>query len=415
MGVSGALEQYRQYDRRVWTIFTSDLIVSIGFSMVMPFLALYLHGQLGVSMSLVGLVYLCGAVMAALGSLIGGELADRLGRRRVMLFSVGTRAIAFTLVAISVAMGHGFLVISALVVMSWFLGSLFEPAANAMIADIVPSGKRLEAYGLIRVGANIGWALGPMIGGFLAAYSYASLFGLTAICGSISFFLILLFISESFSGREASSGFSIKDIAYVRKDRTFLYFCITSLILFILVSQMSSTYSVYAQGTVGMTETQIGYLYSINGAMVALLQIPMARFLSTRKLFLALTMGSLVYMVGYMTAGFAGGFILLGVCMVLITLGELIVSPTLTNLVAILSPEKERGRYMGVFSLFTATGWSLGPAIGGVLLDNIVDPVLLWGAISSIGLISAWGYTLLGRKVKGNYCNDVKGSNEGKC
>jgi len=149
-----------------------------------------------------------------------------------------------------------------------------------------------------------------------------------------------------------------------------------------------------------MSETQIGYLYAINGAMVALLQIPMARFLSARKLFSVLTIGSLVYVMGYLLAGFAGGFTLLAVCMIVVTLGELIASPTLTNLVANLSPEKERGRYMGIFSLFTATGWSLGPAVGGILLDNIIEPMLLWGTLSTIGLVSAVGYALLGRKIR---------------
>lgn len=54
---------------------------------------------------------------------------------------------------------------------------------------------------------------------------------------------------------------------------------------------------------------------------------------------------------------------------------------------------------MGVFSFFTATGWSLGPAVGGVLLDTISNPIVLWGAISSIGLVSAAGYALLGKRI----------------
>ena len=395
----GAFEEYRQYDRRIWILFVSDLIVAIGFSVVMPFLAIYLHSGLGVPMSLVGVIYLVGALMAALGSVVGGELADKLGRRRVMLFSVGTRAVAFFFVAIAVAGGYGFVLISVLVIVSWFFGSLFEPAANAMIADLVPPGKRLEAYGLLRVGVNIGWAAGPMIGGLLAAYSYASLFMLTAVCGTVSFFLISLYISESLHRTESISGFNLKDIASVGKDRTFLYFCITSFVLFILVSQMSSTYSVFAKSSVGVGETQIGYLYSINGAMVALFQIPIARLLSSHRMSRALTIGSLVYVLGYFVAGFAGGLVILAICMVTITLGELIVSPSAMNMVANLSPERERGRYMGVFSFFTATGWSLGPAVGGVLLDNIADPIILWGAISSIGLVSAVGYAIMGRRI----------------
>lgn len=69
------------------------------------------------------------------------------------------------------------------------------------------------------------------------------------------------------------------------------------------------------------------------------------------------------------------------------------------NMVANLSPEKERGRYMGVFSFFTATGWSLGPAIGGLLLDSIAEPIILWSSISTIGLVSAVGYAMLKRKL----------------
>jgi MFS family permease len=399
VGRLGAVDQYREYDRRIWILFTSDLIVAIGFSVVMPFLAIYLHDGLGVPMSIVGTIYLVGALMAALGSIIGGELSDRLGRRRVMLFSIGMRAIAFFLVALSVAAGHGFIIISFLVIISWFFGSLFEPSANAMIADLVQPGRRLEAYGLLRVGVNIGWALGPMIGGFLAAYSYSSLFMLTAICSSASFVMIFFWLSESMRVKKPTTGFSLKDITSVRRDRTFLYFCITSFILWILISQMSSTYSVFAKSTVGLAETQIGYLYSINGAMVAILQIPIARLLSTRKMTRTLIMGSLLYVVGYFIAGLAGGFILLAICMITITLGELVVSPTSMNMVANLSPEKERGRYMGVFSFFTATGWSLGPAVGGLLLDSIAEPIILWSAISTIGLVSAVGYAMLGRKL----------------
>jgi MFS family permease len=211
--------------------------------------------------------------------------------------------------------------------------------------------------------------------------------------------MIFFWISESMHGKKPTAGFSLKDIASVRSDRTFLYFCITSFILWILISQMSSTYSVFAKSTVGLGETQIGYLYSINGAMVAIFQIPIARLLSTRKMTRTLILGSLLYVVGYFIAGLAGGFALLAICMITITLGELVVSPTSMNMVANLSPEKERGRYMGVFSFFTATGWSLGPAIGGLLLDSIVEPIILWSAISTIGLVSAVGYAMLGRKM----------------
>lgn len=396
----GVLDRFKSsfesYDRRVWVLFISQLIVAIGFSVVMPFLAIYLHDRLGVAMSLVGAVFLVGAVMAALGQLIGGTLADRWGRRRVMVVSVSSRGAAFVLVSIAIAGAEGFLLISILVIISFFLGSMFDPAANAMIADVVEKGKRLEAFGLLRVGTNIGWALGPMLGGFLAAISYSTLFLLTAFTSGVSAVLIFLMISESLR-KEAVDTVLGKGFASVFKNRNFTLLCITTFILFIVVSQMSSTLSVFANQAIGLMEVEIGYLYSINGAMVAIFQVPLARFLGRYKISRVLTMGAIIYTIGYFLVGLAPAFFFLAICMIIITTGELIVSPSSMNLVANLSPESERGKYMGTFGLSLASGWSMGPFVGGLLIDTMIDvPVLLWGVISIFGLVAAVGYTILG-------------------
>ena len=82
--------------------------------------------------------------------------------------------------------------------------------------------------------------------------------------------------------------------------------------------------------------------------------------------------------------------------MVVITLGEIITSPSSMNLVANLSPENERGRYMGIFGLFTSTGWSLGPFVGGILYDAFkMEPFLLWGGVAIFAILSAIGYFAL--------------------
>ncbi|MFP4545474.1 MAG: MDR family MFS transporter [Methanomassiliicoccales archaeon] len=400
MGISEAVSHYKEFDRRIWVLFFSQLTVATGFSVVLPFLAIYFHEGMGVPMSLVGTVFLVGASMVALGSVIGGEVSDRVGRRKVMLLAIGSRAVAFTLVALVIMTDPNFLAISALVVVSWLVGSLYEPAANAMIADVVEPGKRMETFGFLRVGANIGWGLGPMLGGFLAAASYSSLFLLTAVTCAISAVMVALWINESIGGTSVKARFTLSDLASVRKDRVFTLFCLTSLVLFLAISQMSSTFSVFAKGTVGLAEVQIGYLYSINGGMVALLQIPAARAMSRFRITRMLILGALVYAGGYFLVGFAEGFALLAMCMITITAAEIMVSPSSMNLVANLSPDESRGRYMGVFTFFTASGWAAGPFIGGLLIDGLVGlPVLLWGLVACFGILGAMGYTLLGRRM----------------
>lgn len=398
--LGGTFDQFRSFDRRVWVLFASQLIAATGFSVVMPFLAIYFHDRLGIPMSLVGAVFLSLALMAALGQLTGGLLADRFGRRKVMLLSVSARAVIFILVSVAVAGSHGFVAISALVVVSFLLGSMFEPAANAMVADVVEPGRRLEAFAFLRIGGNIGWAVGPMLGGFLAAVSYSSLFLLTAVTGAMSATLIYLWIAESMHRESMGGGLRIRQLFSLRKDTNFTIFCLASFIMFIVVSQMSSTLSVFSNQEVGLPEVQIGYLYSINGLMVVLFQFPVARSLNRLRMSHALVMGAVVYSLGYFLVGFAPAFIFLAICMMVITTGELIVSPSSMNLVAKLSPENERGRYMGVFGLSTAVGWSLGPFIGGVLIDTIVEfPILLWGIIALFGMMAATVYAALGHRM----------------
>ncbi len=391
---------FREYDRRVWILFIGRVVAVAGYSVVFPFLAIYLHDMRGVSMSVVGLIFLASSGMGSMGQIVGGEIADRIGRKSAMVLSVGPRAAIFVAISIVIATGTDYLVIAALVISSSFLGNMFEPASNAMIADIVAPGRRLEAYGLLRIGANVGFAFGPMIGGFLAAFSYSSLFLLTAFTSATTAIVIMLWVEESIRKAGSRAGFSLRDLARIRKNRQFILFCAVSFVLFLTVAQMSTTFSVFSTGVVGVSEIEIGYLFSINGILVVLLQLPMARYISRFRMSAVLAAGALMYAAGYFFVAFAQDFVFLAFCMFVITMGENTTSPSSMNIVANMSPESERGRYMGVFGLSTAIGYSFAPLIGGVLLDTTVSsPVLLWGVIASFGVASAIGYLLLGRKM----------------
>ncbi|MEM2979180.1 MAG: MFS transporter [Methanomassiliicoccales archaeon] len=392
------MSSFRGYDERVWILFIGRTIAAAGFSIVMPFLAIYLHERLGVPMSVVGAIFLISSAIGAFGQLAGGEVSDRFGRKSVMYLSIGARAVIFVMISAVVAIDSSFLIIGLLVVISNFLGSLFEPASNAMIADIVEPAKRLEAYGLLRIGMNIGWALGPLIGGFLAAFSYSSLFLLTALTSATVALLIHFKVKESMKTGESLQRFGVIDLVRLKNDRRFFAFCIFSLILWIVVAQMSSTLSVFSTSEVRISVVEIGYLYTINGLMVVFAQLPVARLISRFSMSGTIAVGAIIYSLGYFMVGFATGFVFLAMCMVVITVGEIVTSPSSMNLVANMSPERERGLYMGFFGLFTSFGWSLGPFIGGVSIDAFAQsPVLMWGILSSFGLISAIGYLILGR------------------
>jgi MFS family permease len=173
-----------------------------------------------------------------------------------------------------------------------------------------------------------------------------------------------------------------------------------TLLLFTVMGQMMSTFSVYTVEWAGRTKVELGTIYALNGLMVVLLQFPAVRVLAPWRMTTALIVGSLLYSVGYGMMGWGSGFVLLLCGMFVVTLGEIFTSPPSMNLVANFSPENLRGRYMGVFGIFNSFGWSIGPLVGGVLMDLAAGrPRLLWGAIASLTVLAALGYADLRRRL----------------
>jgi MFS family permease len=209
--------------------------------------------------------------------------------------------------------------------------------------------------------------------------------------------IIVLFTSESIRAREKER-FELKGLLAVGRDREFLAFCAFSLVLFLVMGQFASTLSVFSTEFLGISDVELGFLYTLNGVIIVLFQWPAALLggrLGTRR---ALTLGAILFAIGYFSVGIVPSFLFLMGSMVVITLGEAVFSPSATTAVANMAPSEKMGRYMGFFGLAEALGWSAGPFIGGLLLDAYGGtPLLLWGAIAAIGLVAAIGFSVSGR------------------
>ena len=156
----------RGFDRRVWLLLLAMLVFRFGQGLYYPFSAIYFHNVLGIPLSLVGVGLGSLAIASVISGLFSGPLADRYGRKPPMLAALSGSAATFC--AFSVVDGFaGYLAVS---VAAGLVGSaMFDAARNAMIADVTPPQRRSRAYGLVRVGGNVGWALGPMTAGLVAA------------------------------------------------------------------------------------------------------------------------------------------------------------------------------------------------------------------------------------------------------
>jgi MFS family permease len=384
----------RRYDRRFWTLFFVQMIVAVGFGAAMPFVSIYMHNSLGVSMTYVGTMMLVSALAAAAGRIAGGEIADRIGRRPLIVGGMIARVLVFALMTYVIYVRAPALVIGIVFVAIRWVGGLVRPGLAAMVADVVEPEQRVEAYALFRIGQNAGWALGPAIGGFVVVSSYASLFLLTTSASLVGLLLMVFLTGESIRRTETSQ-FSLRRVLDVGRDLRFLVFCAWSVLLYVVMGQFASTLSVFSTQIVGIAETQLGTLFAINGIAVVLFQWPAARLADRIGIRWGLTLGCVLYAAGYFSVALASSFPFLIGSMVVITLGEVTFSPTSMAAVANMAPTARVGRYMGFFGLTEALGWSLGPYVGGRLFDVLSSrPLRLWGIIAAIGIVAAVGFAM---------------------
>jgi MFS family permease len=170
--------------------------------------------------------------------------------------------------------------------------------------------------------------------------------------------------------------------------------------LYLVVSQLIAPFSVYAVEIVGLSETQLGYLYTLNGLIVVFLQVPVTRLIGHYRLSSQIAIGALLYAIGYGMVGAMASFGYFAMAIVVVTLGEIAMSPASLTLTSRLAPKGRTGRYMGIFGFFVASGWSFGPLYGGSVMEMCgANHLMAWALISTLALASAVGYWVLSRKL----------------
>jgi MFS family permease len=391
---------YHRFEPGVWLVTVMQFFTTIGFSICMPFLSLYLYQDRGLSMTMVGTILLAGGLCAAISQALGGTLSDRFGRRPILLMAVSVSIFLYSGLAVLIGISAPVWAIAVVYIAGRSMLITTRPVISAMVADYASKDKLTEAYGILRIGANIGWAAGPAIGGYLATFlPYAWLFGVPVLTCGIVAIIIFFFVRES--SHRMNKKIGLRSMLPTADDRAFLVFTMVSLLLFIVTGQMGSTLSIFAVDKVGFSTAQYGLILTLNGLIVIFFQYPMTVALRRLAKFRALILGSLLYGFGYLSLGWITQFGWALGAMAIITAGEIINSPVTLSVIGELSPQDQRGRYMGLFGLSETIGMSMGPLLGGILLDAFPSDLrLVWAPIALIALIAAIGYYWWARRFR---------------
>ncbi len=398
-----------RFDRQVWTLFGGEMINVFGTSLVMTFLSIYMYEHMGLTMTQVGLAVFFSAILGAAAAYLGGSLCDSYGRKLMLIIGLGLQIIAYIVLSMAMESSVPYLMFVGALSFSNIIGGLYRSVPEVMVADVVKQEDRVEAYGLLRIGANLGWVVGPVLGGVCLLFvSYPLMFYITAIT-TFAYLLIALFLLHDTMPSGPKDRLKLSDIVLIAKDTPFMLFCVINLLMTIPYQQMYTLFSVYSSAYVHLNEFWIGVMFAESGLLVVLFQFFISTKVRDHKMTSALALAAVVFASGFALLSTSTIFILPFICMAILTLGEMIWSPASSTMQANMSPGSHRGRYFGFAALFSSAGFAIGPLFGGVLKDSLNNNVpSMWAVIAGMFIVVAAGFLLLRRFIPAKANNDVQ-------
>ena len=369
----------RGLPRPVWILFGGTFINRFG-SFVMPFLAIYMtrEGFTAIQAGMAVSAYGAGHIFA---SMLGGHMADRIGRRHTIALSMFGSCGAM----LALSRVHTLPLLLLFSFLVGLVGEIYRPAASALLGDLVTPEQRVAAFAMYRFAINLGFAVGPATAGFLADRSFFYVFAGDAVT-SLLYGLVALFALPHglrSSGKEEKSG---EGLRVALRDRAFMYFLGATLCLTWIEFQVHSTLPLYI-AHLGYSPRAYGLLLSINGVMIVTLELVLIAWLQRYPPQSMIALGYALTGIGVAMTGLAHGIPMLALSVVVWTLGEMVFAPVTGAFVTGLAPERYRGRYMGLWHSTFSVGMLLGPFLGSLIYAR--SPAALWLTCLLLGGVAA--------------------------
>lgn len=379
------LDFLRHTPRTVWVLVFGVFVNRVG-SFFSVFVVLFLTKE-GFAPADLPAVLMAIAAASMAGSLTGGWLADLLGRKAWLIVSMTASALSLGL--LSMASGHIQTVVTVCLV-ALFTQS-YVPAASALLVDHSAPGDRVPAFALFRLALNIGAAVGPLLAGLLASFSYTALFLVDG--GTSLIFAGVLLIGLPASPRPAAMTRGCIDHevsapqapAGQRGPWPVRVLCLALLCVAMVYAQHTSTLPLRLASD-GLSPRFYALLLSLNAVLVIALELPLSGLTRRLRPRLPLTSGALLIALGMALSGLVEQPIAVMAAVAVWSSGEILLAPVASAAVADLSPPERIGRYQGLLGAAQALGFSLGPAVG--TYAYVANDRLPWFGSVIVGLIA---------------------------
>lgn len=395
------LESYKGLSRPQWVLAIIMLINRSG-AMVLPFLGVYMTQSLGFRLSEAGMVLSCFGLGAMIGSSFGGWLTDKIGHFKVQAMALFLSAPLFCLlpqfrdpVSLSIA----------ICVLS-MVTETFRPANSVSIITYAAPHNMTKAFSLNRMAVNLGFSIGPALGGLLATISYSFLFYGNALAALLAGTVFLGYFRnrkgvEKGTGAEAppkNVDPSAPKAISPWRNGPFLLFSLLCSLFSICFFQLLSTLPLFYREVHRLSEPSIGLLLALSGFMVFSMEMLLVD-LAERHFSVRFTIALGTFLTG---ASFAlllipGHYWILVLGMLILSIAEIWAMPFMATVTMKMAPLERRGTYMGVNALTFSMAHTLSPYLG-TKVASLWGFLTLWACTALLAALVSLGFwTLLKR------------------
>ena len=353
------------------------MLINRAGSMVLPFLGVYMTQHLHFDLKVAGIVLSFFGIGSVIGSWLGGIITDKIGEYKVQTFSLLLSVPLFCVIPLfKTEVG-----LAAIILSLSIISEAFRPANSVAVTKYANNHQITRAFSLNRMAVNLGFAIGPALGGILSAISYDFLFYSNAVGALIAGITYILFF------RKRSGGIiqKIEPISKERKvspysDIPFLAFCFACLIYSVCFFQFLNTLTIFYSTKAQLSQQEIGYILGFSGILIVILEMGLVHYAETKlKLHFTLLIGCLLCGISFALLAYNSSLFLLYFSMSLLCIGEIWTLPFMATVTAFRSGENNKGAYMGLLGMSFALSFIITPYVGTTIAENFGFNILWIG------------------------------------
>lgn len=369
------------------------MLINRSGSMVLPFLGVYMTDHLNFDIKSAGIVLSFFGIGSVVGSWLGGMITDKIGEFKVQSLSLFLSVPMFCLIPLF----HTEVGLAAIIFVQSSISEAFRPANSVAVSKYAKQGNITRAFSLNRMAVNLGFSVGPALGGILAAISYDFLFYSNAIGALLAgLTYVFFFRNRSYRNKETIGKITDEKVVSPYKDMRFILFAVACFMFSVCFFQLLNTLTIFYKQEAKLSAETIGYILGFSGVIVVVMEMIMVQIAEKYlKLKTTMFLGTLFCAVSFGMLAADTSIWLLVVSISILSLGEIWALPFMATITSLRSGTNNKGAYMGLLGIAFSLSFIITPSLGTFVAENFGFGILWLGTGILLGITAIAFYFIV--------------------